>query len=108
MKRLHVALAVSELAVEIDDYAKRLELQPCVVVDGTYALFRNEFVNLSFTQTSTQAGTLRHLGMEDDAAPKFSTAQDPDGVVWEHFSARQQADEINKYWPEVSYQPGPD
>jgi ribulose kinase len=27
------------------------------------------------------------------------------GIVWEHFSAQQQADEINEIWPEVNYLP---
>ncbi len=105
MKRIHVALAVSNLAKAIADYKERLGREPCVVVPDTYALFRNAYVNLSLTQAPDNAGTLRHLGIEDDDATEFSTEADIDGIVWEHFSAQQQAGEIKKYWPEVVYDP---
>ncbi|MDD9982266.1 MAG: hypothetical protein OXU81_13055 [Gammaproteobacteria bacterium] len=106
MKRMHVALAVSDLTKAIADYEERMGHAPCVVVPETYALFRNSYVNLSLTQASAQAGMLRHLGIEDDTAPTFSAEADIDGIVWERFSARQQADEIKKYWPQVVYDPG--
>ena len=105
MKRIHVALAVSRLDDAIADTRDRLGVEPCVVVPGTYALFRTASVNLSLTENSEQAGRLRHLGVEDPEAPAFSSDPGPDGLVWERFTAEQQADEINTYWPEASYTP---
>ena len=105
MKRIHVALAVSRLDDAIADTRDRLGVEPCVVVPGTYALFRTASVNLSLTENAEQAGRLRHLGVEDPEAPAFSSDPGPDGLVWERFTAEQQADEINTYWPEASYTP---
>ena len=103
MKRIHVALAVSKLDDAIADIRDRLGAEPCVVVPGTYALFRTASVNLSLTQNAEQAGRLRHLGVEDPEAPAFASDPGPDGFVWERFTAEQQADEINAYWPEANY-----
>ena len=105
MKRIHVALAVSKLDDAIADTRDRLGVEPCVIVPGTYALFRTVSVNLSLTEDAEQAGRLRHLGIEDAEAPTFSSDPGPDGLVWERFTAEQQADEINTYWPEASYTP---
>ena len=106
MKRIHVALAVGKLDDAIADTRDRLGVEPCVVVPGTYALFRTPSVNLSLTENAEQAGRLRHLGVEDPEAPTFSSNPAPDGFVWERFTAEQQADEINTYWPEANYTPG--
>ena len=105
MKRIHVALAVSKLDDAIADTRARLGVEPCVVVPGTYALFRTASVNLSLTENAEQAGRLRHLGVEDPEAPAFTSDPGPDGFVWERFTAEQQADEINAYWPEANYTP---
>ena len=105
MKRIHVALAVSKLDDAIADTRARLGVEPCVVVPGTYALFRTASVNLSLTENAEQAGRLRHLGVEDPEAPTFSSNPAPDGFVWERFTAEQQADEINTWWPEANYTP---
>ena len=105
MKRIHVALAVSKLDDAIADTRHRLGVEPCVVVPGTYALFRTASANLSLTENAEQAGLLRHLGVEDPGAPTFSSNPGPDGFVWERFTAEQQADEINSYWPEANYTP---
>ena len=105
MKRIHVALAVSNLADAIADTRHRLGVGPCVMVPDTYALFRTASVNLSLTVNAEQAGRLRHLGVEDPEAEAFAAEPGPDGLVWERFTAEQQADEINTYWPQANYTP---
>jgi len=45
------------------------------------------------------------LGWEDSTAPQFSQTTDVNGIVWEKFSAQQQADEINEIWPEANFSP---
>ena len=105
MKRIHVALAVANLDDAIADTRRRLGVEPCVVVPGTYALFRTACANLSLTENAEQAGQLRHLGIEDPEAPAFTAEPGPDGFVWERFTAEQQADEINTHWPEANYTP---
>lgn len=105
MERIHVALAVSNLDDAIADTRHRLGVEPCVVVPGTYALFRTTSANLSLTENAEQAGQLRHLGIEDPEATDFAAESGPDGFVWERFTAEQQADEINTYWPQANYTP---
>ena len=105
MKRIHVALAVSNLDDAVADTRHRLGVEPCVVVPDTYALFRTASVNLSLTVNAEQAGRLRHLGVEDPEAEAFAAEPGPDGLVWERFTAEQQADEINTHWPGSSYTP---
>ena len=105
MKRIHVALAVSNLDDAIADTRHRLGVEPCVVVPDTYALFRTASVNLSLTEDASKAGRLRHLGIEDPDASAFTSEPGPDGFVWERFTAEQQADEINTFWPQASYTP---
>jgi len=105
MKRIHVALAVSNLADAVADTRHRLGVEPCVVVPDTYALFRTASANLSLTENAEQAGQLRHLGIEDPEATEFAAESGPDGLVWERFTAEQQADEINTYWPQANYTP---
>ena len=105
MKRIHVALAVSSLDDAVADTRHRLGVEPCVVVPDTYALFRTASVNLSLTVNAERAGQLRHLGVEDPQAEAFAAEPGPDGLVWERFTAEQQADEINTCWPQANYTP---
>ena len=37
MKKLHIALATSDLDASVADYSARLETAPCSVVPGAYA-----------------------------------------------------------------------
>ena len=63
-------------------------------------------LNVSIRQDqSCVPGELRHLGWEDDSASSFSEEKDVNGITWERFSAKQQADEINELWPEANYTP---
>ncbi len=105
MRRIHIALAISDLDDAIADIRSRLGVAPCVVVPDAYALFRTTSVNLSLTVNTEQAGQLRHLGIEDPKAKAFVTESGPDGFIWERFTAEQQADEINTYWPQANYTP---
>lgn len=104
MKRIHIALASADIAATVADYTARLECAPSLVVANEYALWRTDTLNLSVRQdTSCRPGELRHLGFEDPAASEFGTTTDVNGVVWERFTAQQQAEEIEAAWPGSGY-----
>ncbi|HDZ08260.1 hypothetical protein [Pseudohongiella sp.] len=106
MKRLHLAISTNKIEETIKDYTSRLGMKPCSFVPNEYALWRTESLNVSIRQDSKcKPGELRHLGWEDSEAPAFSQDTDTNGIVWERFSAQQQADEINELWPEANYEP---
>lgn len=94
MKRFHIALAVADLDASIEDYSRRLEKSPMVVVPGKYAMWRTESLNFSISQIPEHAGELRHLGFEDAAASGFSSTTDVNGIDWEHFSPEAQDQKI--------------
>ncbi len=101
MKRLHLAISTHDIDATIGDYTERLGCEPCLVVPGEYALWRNECLNLSVRlDHATAPGSLRHLGHEDPAADAFSTSVDCNGITWERFSVEQQLEEIDTLWPE--------
>lgn len=106
MKKLHLAISTEQIEATIEDYSQRLNAPPCIVVPGEYALWRTETLNISIRQDSSRApGSLRHLGWEDPSATAFTIETDVNGIVWEHFAAAHQADEINETWPDTHYQP---
>ena len=106
MKRLHIALSTDDIEATVADYSKRLDTSPCLHLPGQYALWRTDCLNVSVRHDiSSPCGGLRHLGWEDPSATGFSQEADVNGIVWEQFSALQQADEINELWPEAKYQP---
>lgn len=106
MKKLHIAIATNNIEDTIKDYSIRLEQAPCSFVANEYALWRTDSLNVSVRQDpKCKPGELRHLGWEDSTAPDFSQNTDVNGIVWERFSAEQQADEINELWPEAQYKP---
>jgi len=106
VKKLHIAISTNRIEETIKDYSVRLGMEPCSFVAGEYALWRTETLNLSIRQDpSCTPGTLRHLGWEDNSASEFTQDTDVNGIVWERFSAQQQADEINELWPDANYQP---
>ena len=105
MKRFHLAVGVADIASAVLDYSRRLACDPVVVVDGEYALWRTETLNFSIRKTTEEAGLLRHLGWEDAGATAFYAEKDVNGILWESFSAQQQADEIQQLWPSTQYQP---
>lgn len=104
MKKLHIALSTDDIAASVVDYSARLGCAPVLVIDGAYALWRTETLNLSIRQGSEAApGQLRHLGWEDDEAKAFSADVDVNGITWERFAAQHQADEIQSIWPGTEY-----
>ena len=96
MRRFHIALAVADLAVSIEDYSRRLGVAPAAVVPGKYALFRTDQLNFSINQLPQRAGQLRHLGFEDEAAQGFTSEHDVNGIEWELFSPAEQDALIEK------------
>mgnify|MGYP001553336205 CR=1 FL=1 len=90
MKRFHIALAVADLEASIADYNARLGQPPSAVVPGRYAMWRTDLLNFSINPKPEQAGQLRHVGFEDDAAPAYSSSVDVNGLVWERFPAAEQ------------------
>lgn len=106
MKKIHIAISSNNIEKTVSDYTKRLNCKPCLVVEGEYALWRTESINVSVRQDTKRApGSLRHLGWEDSDAQEFTEETDVNGIVWERFSAEKQAEEIKELWPDIEYQP---
>jgi hypothetical protein len=100
MKKLHIALSTHDIAASVADYSVRLGCAPTLVVEGQYALWRTEQINLSVRCTADEPpGQLRHLGWEDATAEAFTTEVDVNGIPWERFAAHHQAAEIRQAWP---------
>jgi hypothetical protein len=100
MKRIHIALGVKDIVKSVEDYSQRLGCTPSVVIPNEYALWRTPTLNFSIRLDPENAGKLRHLGWEDESAPKFTKETDVNGVVWENFNSKQQEEEISDLWPE--------
>ena len=75
------------------------------MISNAYALWRTAGLNFSIRKVEEGVGQLRHCGWEDASAPSFRAATDVNGIVWETFTAAQQADEIRKTWPASEYAP---
>jgi len=106
MNKLHLAISTNKLDETVKDYSQRLGQAPAVVVPNEYALWRTETLNVSIrVDENCSPGQLRHLGWEDNNATTFTEEKDVNGIVWERFSAAQQAEEINALWPDAQYQP---
>lgn len=106
MKKIHIALSTNDIEKSIVDYTKRIGKKPCVVAAQEYALWRTETLNLSIRyDPKTKPGELRHLGWEDAHASAFTKDVDCNGITWEHFNAKQQAQEINEIWPGTNFEP---
>jgi len=104
MQRIHIALSTEDVAATVEDYSVRLGRKPNLVVAGEYALWRTDTINLSVRKDPTATpGELRHLGWEDPSAGGFTASTDVNGVVWERFTAEQQAQEIEAVWPGSGY-----
>ena len=106
MKKLHLAISTDKINESIQDYSVRLGCAPCSYIPNEYALWRTEHLNLSIRQDSTcKPGELRHLGWEDPSVQEFAKDTDINGIIWERFTAEQQAEEINELWPQANYHP---
>ena len=104
MKKLHIAISTNDIAATVKDYSERLACKPCVVIPNEYALWRTDSFNLSVSQDpSCKPGELRHLGWEDATASELTNSTDVNGILWENFTAEQQADEIKEIWPGADY-----
>lgn len=103
--KVHIAISVSNLNNSIAEYTKFLNKEPDLVIKNDYALWRTEVLNLSLRVTNDKPGIVRHVGFENDEHSTFSEFKDSDGVVWELFNKSGQAEEINKFWPDVEYKP---
>jgi len=106
MRKIHIALAVTNIEASVSDYAQRLGCCPDIVIPHEYALWRTTALNLSIRRAPAgEGGTLRHLGWEDPASTTFSAERDVNGILWEEFSPEHQAEEIRQTWPSVTYRP---
>lgn len=104
VNKLHIAISTHQIEETVKDYTVRLGTKPCSHIPNEYALWRTNSLNVSIRQDlSCKSGELRHLGWEDPSASTFSKDTDVNGIVWERFSAQQQADEINEIWPDANY-----
>lgn len=104
MKKFHIAISTNDIEKTVIDYSERLGAKPCTVIKGEYALWRTETLNVSIRHDNNDnGGSLRHLGWEDPTTDSFTEDTDVNGVVWEKFTAEQQADEINEFWPQANY-----
>lgn len=101
MKKIHIAIAVSDIAQSVADYSHRFGQKPSMIIADEYALWRTECVNFSIRRVSGEAGMLRHLGWEDHSVAKFTQETDVNGIVWESFSAELQMQEIRDAWPQL-------
>ena len=106
MKKLHLAISTQDIEATVKDYSIRLDSEPYLVIPGKYALWRTNALNISVRHyDSIEPGKLRHLGWEDANALSMSAETDVNGIVWENFTAQQQADEIKEIWSSVEYEP---
>ena len=104
MKKLHLAIATRDIAATVKDYSNRLQTKPCLIVEGEYALWRTDMLNLSVRQDNNFApGSLRHLGWEDPTTTEMTSETDVNGIVWERFTKEQQAEEIKEIWSNADY-----
>lgn len=104
MRKLHIALSTARIDETVEDYSLRVGVRRCAYVPGEYALWRTDSLNLSVRKDlESGPGTLPHLGWEDASANGFTSQTDVNGIVWERFTAQEQADEINELWPGTSY-----
>ena len=106
MDKLHIAISTHDIEATVNDYSQRMQAEPCLHIVGEYALWRTEALNVSVRKvTDTPSGEVRHLGWEVPDADTFTCDTDVNGIVWERFTAQQQADEINEIWVDAHYQP---
>lgn len=99
--KIHLAVAVSDVAKSAKEYSKLLGRKPSRVVAGQYALWRYGNLNLSIRHDPKKAGSVRHVGFEAPRARSFKTYRDRGGLVWEFFDKKLQENEIKRAWPDA-------
>jgi len=106
MKKLHLAIGVSNINSSVEEYSRRLGQKADVVIPEQYALWRTQTLNVSIRKVVGDAvGQIRHLGWENSEATVFTSEYDGNHILWEEFTANQQAQEIEKTWPGTGYKP---
>ena len=98
-KKFHIAIAVKDIEATVQEYSRRLDTTPTLVVADEYALWRTEALNFSIRKTKDTPGTVRHVGWEDPAAVGFTRETDANGLLWECFTEQEQQAEIVQLWP---------
>ena len=98
MKKFHISLAVKNIQESVVEYSTKFGIEPQVVIDGKYALWRTECLNFSISQKPDIAGQMRHLGFENPEAKSFTTSTDCNGILWEDFTAQMQNEEIETFY----------
>lgn len=98
-KKFHIAVAVSDIEATVQEYSRRLGTAPVLVVADEYALWRTATLNFSIRKTTDAPGTVRHVGWEDPTAIGFTQEKDANGLLWEHFTQKDQQEEIGRSWP---------
>ncbi len=108
MKRIHIALGVSNIEPSVLGYSFRLTQQPNVVIPNEYALWRTRILNFSIRKVfQEESGMLRHLGWESSDTAHGSTDLDGHGILWEPFTAAQQDKAMRQTWPNLPNDPEP-
>lgn len=103
MRRFHLAVGVEDIEASVEEYSRRLDARPVLLIPGEYALWRTRELNLSVRYIPGRDTGIRHVGWEDPGAETLSVERDINGLVWERFSARDQAQEILANWPDADY-----
>lgn len=104
VKRVHIAIGTSDVEATIQDYTRRVGAAPCVVVPGEYAMWRTDILNLAIRKVTGAAGTVRHIGFEEDGVEGFVETKDVNGITWECFSPQEQDRMILDLWPDAIFQ----
>jgi hypothetical protein len=101
MKKFHISLAVKDIKESVAEYSAKFGLEPEVVIDAKYALWRMEALNFSISQKPEIAGQMRHLGFESPIAKSFTTSIDCNGILWEDFTEEIQKEEIETFYGNI-------
>lgn len=99
MRRFHIAIGVQDIEASVQEYSQRLAAKPELIIPDEYALWRTDSLNFSIRKVEGEIGKIRHLGWEDETASEFSKECDINGIIWEHFAAQHQDQEIQQIWP---------
>ena len=100
MRRFHISIAVEDFDASMHEYTSKLACAPQVFLQGRYALWRTPGLNFSISKKAGEkAGTVRHIGFEDESEAGFREETDCNGLVWEFFNWHGQQQEIREKFP---------
>ena len=103
MKRIHIAITISDLTDSIIEYSTKFGTDPICTVKDTWALWLTPELNFSIEVKPEQAGEIKHIGFEDPSAESMIREKDINGLEWENFTIEQQKELIFKIWPHAEY-----